>query len=697
MIKNLPIKIVPKDLDSIKRASDKRHMLPPWLFKHQELVSVLEKADTIDQEALTNTLNRIHFMNGNILLQFRDSKYDDSILVQAYPEPCFSNELTCRLLDENLTGFDIDSYKFQHIIIDDGQFMILAPAIAKETGKGYLKIQLPDISFIIGQRKARRYACRNINVELNQSGFVAVGEILDFSPLGFRIKVKPESPSSFQWFNSDAVSIIHLKQGKQVFFSCPCQCIRQENKLQDKEIVLAPTDEEICRFKKKQMRNPRQHLAPPPALIFNHPFIKKRIQLEVSNISTSGFSILEKTDEGILMPGMIIPELTINFAGALSINCSAQVIYRLEEDQKRVRYGLAILDMNINAYTRLTHILSNTLDPNAYISSEVDMDALWEFFFDTGFIYPKKYRLIYSHRKDLKEIYRKLYQENPEIAKHFTYQKNGRIFGHISMVRAYEKAWMLHHYAARTKESRRAGFQVLKQIIYYLNDMHRLPSAKMDYSISYFRPDNKFSDRVFGGFTRDLKDPHGSSLDLFAYLPYTSLSLDINLPERWSLKESSTYDLWELGRFYNHYSGGLLLDALNLRQEDSGDESLEKVYSRLGFLRKRTVYSLTHDGDLNAVLIVNQSDLGLNLSELLNGIKILVTNPEDLPWKVLSVAISQLIGVYNMEKVPVMFYPMEYVEANDIPYEKKYYLWVMNVQYGNEYMEYIQRKLRIRY
>ena len=181
MIKNLPIKIVTKDLDSIKRTP----RLPPWLFKHQELVNVLEKADTIDQEALTNTLNRIHFMNGNILLQLRDSKYDDSILVQAYPEPCFSNELTCRLLDENVTGFDIDSYQFQHIIIDDGQSMILAPAIVKETGKGYLKIQLPDISFVIGPRKARRYACRNINVELNQSGFVAVGEMLDFSPLGF--------------------------------------------------------------------------------------------------------------------------------------------------------------------------------------------------------------------------------------------------------------------------------------------------------------------------------------------------------------------------------------------------------------------------------------------------------------------------------------------------------------------------------
>jgi len=613
MIKNIPLKIVSENLDSIKRIPDKKHMLPPWLFKHQELVNALENADQIDKKTLINILNRIHFMDGNILLQLGHPKYDDSILVQAYPEPCFSNELTCRYSDENLSNFNIDTYQFQHIIIDDGQFMILVPATVKETSKEKLKVKLPDISFAIGKRKAMRYACRNVTAELNQSGFIAKGVMLDFSPLGFRVKVKPESSSSFHWFNSNALSIIHLKQGKQIFFSGPCQYIRQENKLQDKEIVFAPVDEEIKRFEKKQMRNPRQHLVPPPALIFNHPLLGKRVQLKVSDISTSGFSIHEKADEGILMLGMIIPELAINFAGALSINCSAQVIYRLEENQKKVHCGLAILDMDINTYTRFTHILSNALDPNAHISSEVDMDALWEFFFESGFIYPKKYRLIHSHREDLKETYRKLYQEHPEIAKHFTYQKHGRIFGHISMVRAYEKAWMLHHYAARNRESKRAGLQVLKQIIIYLNDMHRLPSAKMDYAISYFQPQNKFSDRVFGGFTRALKDMRGSSLDLFAYLSYTSLSLNINLPEGWSLKESSMHDLWELSRFYNHFSGGLLLDALCLRQEDSDDITLEKVYGRLGFLRKRKVYSISHDGELNAVLIVNQSDLGINL------------------------------------------------------------------------------------
>ena len=118
----------------------------------------------------------------------------------------------------------------------------------------------------------------------------------------------------------------------------------------------------------------------------------------------------------------------------------------------------------------------------------------------------------------------------------------------------------------------------------------------------------------------------------------------------------------------------LLVDALGLAEEDSGGESLEEVYSRLGFLRTKTAYSLTHKGDLHAVLIVNQSDLGINLSELLNCIKILVITPEELPWNVLSTAIAQLTGIYDMERVPVLFYPSNYVEAKKVPYEKHYQL-----------------------
>ena len=683
--------------ERFRRASEEECVVVPRLFQHHDLIHALKSSGSVDKGTLINRFNHIHFMDGNVLVHLSYENSQDSILVTARPEPCLHGELICHWSDEKLLNFSLDKYQFLHLIIDDGQSMTVVPAVLQEMTNKYLKVQLPDESYAIGQRRARRYVCHNVDVELDQSGFFAKGELLDFNPVGFRIRVLPDSFSSLSWFNSDELVRVNLRNHKQIFFSGICQCIRQQGKLQNKEIVLAFADENNCRFRPNSTRNPRQHLVSSPTLSFEHPFLNKRVQLEVSDISTSGFSVYEKADEGVLIPGMIIPELVVAFAGSLKMNCVAQVIYRTKEDKKRVRCGIAILDMDIDNYSRLTDILTNALDPHACVSREIDMDALWEFFFSAGFMYPKKYRLIQSHREYFKEMYKKLYLESQEIAKHFTYQKNGRIYGHISMVRAYEKTWMIHHHAALTMENKRSGFFVLKQIMHYLNDMHRLPSAKMDYVISYFRPENKFPDRVFGGFAKALKNAQGCSMDLFAYLPYTGLSLGTGLPEGWALRECSAHDLWQLNRFYGHRSGGLLLDAMALDHKDPGNGSMEKVYARLGFLRKQKSYALTNGNELNAILIVDQSDLGFNFSELTNGIKILVTNPQGLPWKVLSIAISRLTNVYHTDRIPVLFYPFDYVEAENVPYEKKYQAWVLNVEYGNEYMEYMQRKFRIGY
>jgi hypothetical protein len=683
--------------DYFRQASEEECVVVPRLFQHHDLIHALESSSSVDMRSLINRFNHIHFMDGNVLVHLSYENSQDTILVTARPEPCLDGELICHWSDEKLLNFSIDKYQFLHLIIDDGQSMTVVPAVLQEMTSKYVKVQLPDVSYEIGQRRARRHTCHDVDVELDQSGFFAKGELLDFSPVGFRIRVLPDSYSSFNWFNADELVRVHLRNHKQIFFSGICRCIRQQEKFQDNEIVLALADENSSRFRPNSTRNPRQHLASSPALSFEHPFLNKKVQLEVADISTSGFSVYEKADEGVLIPGMIIPELVVSFAGSLKMNCVVQVIYRTKEDKQRLRCGLAILDMDIDNYSRLTDILTNALDPHACVSREIDMDALWEFFFSAGFMYPKKYRLIQSHREHFKKMYKKLYLESQDIARHFTYQKNGRIYGHISMVRAYERTWMIHHHAALTMENKRSGFFVLKQIMHYLNDMHRLPSAKMDYVISYFRPENKFPDRVFGGFARDLRNLRGCSMDLFASLPYTSLSLDTGFAESWSLRECSALDLWELNRIYGHGSGGLLLDAMDLNQKDSGNGSLEKVYARFGFLRKQKSYALAYDNELSAVLVVDQSELGFNFSELTNGIKVLVTNPDSLPWRVLSIAISRLTNVYHMDRIPILFYPFEYVESESIPYEKKYQAWVLNVRYGNEYMEYMQRKFKVGY
>jgi hypothetical protein len=682
---------------SSRGASQEERALPPWTFKHQELLCALKTAESVNQKHLINIVNRIHFKEGSILAHFKHPKYEESILVRVYPQACFGRNLTCRLSERSPLSSDILRYQFLHLLIANGKFIILVPGKLQGMREDSLCIQLPKKSYVIGHRQAKRYACKGITVELTQNGFCARGELLDFSPVGLRIKVRPEARCYFQWLNSDEPVTILLFHGNRILFSGTCSHLREQGNFEERELVLAPCEKMIKRFKEKQIRNPRLRLAPSPTVSFDHPFAKRKFHLEVKDISTSGFSVCEKLDEGVLIPGMILPKLVINFASELKINCTVQVIYRKEKKTDQIQCGLAILDMDINAYSLLTHILTKALDEHAYLSDEVDMDALWEFFFESGFIYPTKYRLMHSHREDLSETYQKLYQKKPEIAKHFTYQRNGRIYGHISMVRAYEKAWIIHHYAAKSIGKKRIGFMVLKQMMHYLNDMCRLPSAKLDYVMCYFRPENRFPKLVFGGFAKALSNRRGCSMDLFAYLPYTSLSLGTELPEGWLLKESSEQDLWELRRFYFHQSGGLLLDALGLEQKDWGEEGLNGVYSRLGFQRECKTYSLSREAELEAVLILNRSDLGLNFSELLNGIKVLVTNPKGLPWNILSIAVAKLTAGYDMEKVPVLFYPFKYVQAEEIPYEKRYELWILDVRYGQRYMEFMQQKFKITY
>ena len=317
-------------------------------------------------------------------------------------------------------------------------------------------------------------------------------------------------------------------------------------------------------------------------------------------------------------------------------------------------------------------------------------------FFDTGFIYPKKYDLIQSQKEKFKQTYQDLYNNSPEIARHFVYQKNGRLFAHISMVRAYERAWLIQHHAARSVEGRRAGFAVLKQIVMYLDSMHRLPSTKIDHMMVYFRPENKFPDRVFGGFARSKENTGVCSMDLFGYLPHSGISLITILPSGWSIGECTTMDLWETNLFYRNRSGGLFMDALGLGQKSSIEESLTEAYGRLGFLRKWQAYSLNYEGKLEAVLIVNQSDFGLNLSELLNGIKVLLTDPEHLSWRILSAAIGNLLGEYHMEKVSLMFFPADNAKTMNIPFQKRYQLWIYDARFVTRFVQYMKRKFRIK-
>jgi hypothetical protein len=685
----------PKVVDEISPRPDGVSSVHPAYFQNANLIENLDSKKTLSQRKLINLWNRIHFMDETVRVRVRHPGHREDLLVEAYPLPCGGDTMTCVWAKQSFPY--VEGARLLDITVLDGLMVVLIPAKFKAVQSDGFTIGIPEKAYILGKRKARHFECAGIQAMLVQDGFQAQGMLADFSSRAFTLRVTPDGFGSFRWFNADRASIINLYRNSQLVFSASCQCIRQTSDQFVREIVFAPKADHISRFLKKKWRSPRVRVKPVPNITFEHPLIRKNVQLDLESLSSSGFAVDIAADEDVLMTGMIVSDLKINFAGALKIPCKAQVLYRREKKKNRVQYGFVILDMDVAAYNRLSHIVMNFMDSGVHVADPVAADQLWEFLFDSGFIYPKKYTMIHANRRSMREIYERLYRDNPDIITQITYQWNGRIYGHASMVRSYPRTWMVHHLAARPLMNKRTGLQVLKNIMHYFNGLYRLPTVGMDYMMFYFRPENRFPDHFFGGFARHFKNPRGCSLDLFSYFNYPAYQERKPLPDGWTFEESRSVDLDALNRSYRNMSNGLLMEVLSLGKEDGQQDELSELYARHGFLRSCRSLSLKHEGRLKAVVVVNRSDVGLSLSDFLNGLKILVTDTTGLPWPVLSAAISQTADRYRMDHVPVLIYPSDYFKVQDVSVsEKKYNLWIIDAHHAREYSEYMMENIKFR-
>ncbi len=648
----------------------------------------------ISQKHLINALNFINFQDGTILVNFRHKKYDNTLTLSARPQPCIKDTLECVWEESASQVQNPELYEFTNFLLSDGQELIMSSAELVSLDENGLCLTLPDKSYEVSSRKIRRNSCEGVRAQLMQNGVTFSGALVDFSAISFCLEVSSNG-SSFQWINPDLQVYIVLKNEKDTLYSGICEVIRQSSGQTTKTYILKPQSSQITRVKAKEFRSLRQQLSPTPNLVFTHPFTDKRTILKVVDLSGSGISVEEAQDNSVLMPGMIFPEIGIEFMNSFIINCKAQVIYRKKTEKGTVICGLAILDMDPQDQVKLSALLHQIKDSNAYVcTSNIDLDELWNFFFETGFVYPKKYAFMQNQKEEFKKTYEKLYTQNPDIAKHIIYQDKGKILGHVSMFRFYEKTWILHHHAAKMTGNKKAGLIVAEQLGHYVNEFHRMYSSHMNFLACYFRPENRFPNRVYGGIARDLNNPKMCSIDQFAYFLGKKSSEVSELPEGWTLGKAIAEDLTELDNFYEHTSGGLMIHALDLDPKMIDSDTIDNEYKRLGFKRGRHLFSLKKDGSLKAVFIVNISDIGLNMSDLTNCIHALVLDSDGISKDVIKTSLSTLSEYYEYDEIPVMLFPHTYADEHSIPYDKTYNFLVLGIDHFDHYFKQLEKLLR---
>jgi hypothetical protein len=656
----------------------------------------------IKKPYLINKLNYINFQDGFIQVVFEHSQYKSTVSLNAKPLPCLGESLECVWPDSAAASYkEISSYKFKEIQIPNGKNVIIVkPRDVFISGKS-ANFLLPEVCFELMSRQTRRYSCNDIHAQVIQNGVTFEGKLMDFNLSFFQVEILKHGKQAFFWINNESSISLILTGENGMIFAGDCRIVQIRNRYKTKKnFIVEPMNQKISRFSKKDYRASRFELIPSPYVIFTHPFSNKKKSLSILDISGSGFSVKEDRETAMLIPGMILPEIEIHLGNSFSVSCKAQIVHRtIPEQQDRdgyIKTGLAILDMGVEDHGKILSLLHQAKNPHLYLDGKINEDDLWRFFFETGFIYPSKYKFIQENKEELKTLYKKIYSDSPKIAKHFLYRDNGEILGHMAIIRFYRKSWMIQHHASYKNASWLAGIEVLDEMGRFVNESGSLLSMNMDYVFCYYRAENKFPNQLFGGAAKSITQPKICSEDSFSYFHYRKVgdkpSVELKIP--WSLLPSQQQDLIELKEYYNSISGGIMIDALELLPEYMEIGELKEEYTNLELKRDKFLYTLKKENRLVAVFMVNLADIGLNFSDITNSIHIFLIEKSLIDAEILERVLCNLSKHFNIKEIPILLYPQNAVDKLHIVSEKIYRLCVMDARNLDYYFEFMKKYFR---
>lgn len=666
-----------------------------------QLLNLNEKAERTNStksgrmKYLTDRINYMNFKDEPILINFHHKQHDYKVTKHVLPQPCQGDTLECHWTDISDLVPVFKNYHLKEVMVpDNNKVLMIKPELLSVTRKRIV-LKLPKQYEEVNKRRVTRYDAKNIRVQMIQNSIVYNGQLMDFSTMAFHIRLDRSNSPTFKWINSDAKVNVIFMSGKDTVYSGECLIFKQSGNSQQRDIVLEPMNFQIQRFKPKEYRSPRQKLVPSPDAIFMHPLHKKTIQLKTLEMSGSGFSVEESKEDALLLPGLVTPDTVLKFGNQFTLRCRAQVVYSQADNSKHdcVRCGLTILDMDVNDHMSLLALLGQAEDGHSYLCDQVDMDLLWDFFFRNGVIYSDNYESLHKNKEAIKKTYEALYTGNPHIARHFIYQDKGAILGHMAMLRFYEKSWLMCLHSSRNSISQLTQrLSLLNQVSRYVYESYAFASSNLDFLITYFDSNDKFSKSVFQGIARSTKSNKGCSLDILGYLRYTPKIKGNNvMPEDYELTNTVPEDLAILESFYESKSGGLMLEALDLLPEQAHNLSrLSTAYRHLGFQRSRYLISIKKSGYLKALLMVNTSDLGLNMADLTGCIKIFITDPRNFSLQAMHTTLSRICRNLKKDSMPVFLYPCHNAADIGLVYEKTCYFWALDAQFTDQFFRQIK-------
>ncbi|MBN1308563.1 MAG: hypothetical protein JXA18_11630 [Chitinispirillaceae bacterium] len=382
----------------------------------------------------------------------------------------------------------------------------------------------------------------------------------------------------------------------------------------------------------------------------DHPLCRQRtLYGHLHDLSIRGMSFYVREATVPIFPGLLLQNFSIHFPfhQRIAVDFFITSCTLLGADSHfQYRIGGSFKSISIEGRNTIALAIQQAFNEHIYEWSEDDLNRLWEFYFESGFIYSKKRRQIFSYSQDIIDTYHKLLKRENPIFKVFLYKQDGDIKGHLSAIHFFDNAWMVQHLMAAKGAKGSIAKEVLDSLNVFFDDLHAEHPNEQNYIFFFYREENTFPAIIFGNIREKVANKWISdSIDLDFCLPKqynNSIADDVVQHNRYVVREADSSDLEQLEMFLLSEGCIPVFQLEGLNRESIVNLSLESEYERLGLYRYRKVYAAEDiDTGTRCFSVANYSSPGINFSELNNSFRIYQNNKKDKTTAQLTVRIAQ--------------------------------------------------------
>ncbi|HLK16870.1 MAG TPA: hypothetical protein VKT78_18825 [Fimbriimonadaceae bacterium] len=273
--------------------------------------------------------------------------------------------------------------------------------------------------------------------------------------------------------------------------------------------------------------------------------------------------------------------------------------------------------------------------PGVKAACDVTFDEMWTLFLDSGFLYPEKVSRLQPVMREIQNTVRSLLKANGNPMATVVVRNEQALDAQISMLRWYDKTWMVQHLAALplSARERHASARVTLAMARYGRVRPDIHWGKM-----FFRPNNAWPSRVFGGFAKRVRDPQKSDLRVFHYLVAVTGDSSPEVPSQVRVRPAAESDFALIENWFTSRGRTVEVMANDLQPSRASLAHLSWGYCRVGLDRHRECIIAERDGRTTGFALLEVSSLGMNFSELTNAFTVFTL--EDDPETRLALVLS---------------------------------------------------------